>query len=409
MARQTGNSRIGIVGGRVVLLLWAALAACALSPGDAAGKGVGISPAPAGVAMPGSPYRYVTLSPGLGVRMPTIVQRIDRNGGRIDRWWRLRGRYYVPAVAYDLSGGGLSADGRTLLLQGFTPAYPPKTSRFAVLNTAVHLRHPIRPGEERPAHAVRRIAIPGFYSVHATSPDGSIAYLTRHFPRRSVEDFELRGLDLASGRLLPPSAIDAPGSHRMEGVPVTQIASRDGRWAYTLYDDGGIPFLLALDTVEGRIARVQLPRLRNARMAPATWGRRLLGGLAGLFRGSEDPLLAFARTPRHPGNLLVRSGVVGHSEGRPVTLRQYGDPRWSGELLVFGAGRIEPRANGCPYPGADIFLMPGRPDRRLARRIVRALEPEATIWLDPQVDDRSSTRLRMSRELVRIGRWVRED
>lgn len=490
MAGQNGSPSIGVALGVAVALL---------GPGQALGKGVGITPAPAGVVAPGSPHRYVALNPRLGAEMPTIVQRIERGSGRVDRWWRLRGRYYLPAVAYDLTGGGLSADGRTLLLQRFTPAYPPRTSRFAVLDTAVHLRHPVRPGEERPRHAVRRIEVPGFHSVHAISPDGGTAYLTSHHPRRSIAHFELRALDLAGGRLLPDPLVAAGRSQaRMEGLPVTRAVGPDGRWAYTLYDgDGKAPFLLALDTASGELRRVELPQLanrrsifmvgmrvarggrslvvfshsavhgrppspplvaidtetlavRDARTAVAGWGRHLLTALVGLFAGSGEPpardrsgetrddsdeaFLDFARTPRRPGNLLARFKVVGRSvQGRPIALRQVGDPRWSGELLVFGcihgdecaARGIEPLTGGCPDPGADVYVVPdlnpdgararsrlnGRgvdlnrnfpsewrptgarwdpeypgpkpfsePETRLAARIVRALRPAATIW-----------------------------
>jgi protein MpaA len=164
----------------------------------------------------------------------------------------------------------------------------------------------------------------------------------------------------------------------------------------------------------------------------------LLAALA-LFAGANVPqepagFLAFAETPRRPGNMLSRYDVVAPSaRGRPIELWQYGDPRWSGELLVFGcihgdecgASAVKPLSNGCPDPSADIFVVPnlnpdgaagrsrlnGRgvdlnrnfpsewqpigerwaaqysgprpfsePETRLAARLVRALEPEATIW-----------------------------
>lgn len=144
--------------------------------------------------------------------------------------------------------------------------------------------------------------------------------------------------------------------------------------------------------------------------------------------------LAFTQTPRRPGNLLERVGVVGHSlQGRRITLRQYGDPAWSGELLVFGcvhgdecaAAGIQPLTNGCPDPSADIIVVPnlnpdgaaagsrlnargvdlnrnfgsewrraGRrwdaeyagprsfsePETRLGARVIRSVRPAATIW-----------------------------
>jgi protein MpaA len=156
--------------------------------------------------------------------------------------------------------------------------------------------------------------------------------------------------------------------------------------------------------------------------------------LAGHDPEARGDFLAFAQTPRHPGNLLARAGRVGRSvEGRPIALRQLGDPAWSGELLVFGcihgdecgAADVVPLTGGCPDPGADVYLVPnldpdgaaagtrlnGRgvdlnrnfpagwrpgeergnpqypgprpfsePESRLAARIIRALRPAATIW-----------------------------
>ena len=466
---------------------------------------MGITPA-RGVELPGSPYRYTTLNPGLGARMPTIVMRIEREGGRVDRWWRLRGRWFLPATAYDLDGSGISADGRTLVLQRFTMTYPPLRTRFAVLDTAIHLRHPIRPGEDRPAHAVRRLSVPGFYSLHSVSPDGTIAYLNRHLPqRRSIAKFELRALDLESGEFL-----SEPPLEPQEGIPVTQLVSPDRRWVYTVYDgstgyedDDAVPFLLALDTVEGHLRRVELPQLDEPRTlfltklrftadgkrllvfrrspaqnrqptppllaidahslvvsdvgaAMAALGRSLLMAFAAALPAGEEPFLAFARTPRRPGNLLSRYKVVGRSSGgEPIALRQTGDPIWSGELLVFDS-EVEPLTGGCPDASADIFLVPDlHAEMPMARRISRALEPEATVWFrqsrrsrplvragaEGAADPRAFAHLarfpflplketqggdafvvelpggklepamesRLSKALVRMGRWVRED
>jgi hypothetical protein len=232
-------------------------------------------------------------------------------------------------------------------------------------------------------------------------------------------------------------------------------------------------------------------------------------------------LLAFTQTPRRPGNLLERVGIVGHSvQGRQITVRQYGDPAWDGELLVFGcihgdecaANGIQPLTGGCPDPSADIFVVPnlnpdgaaaqsrlnGRgvdlnrnfssgwtpigvrgdleysgpkpfsePETRLARRLVRELRPEATVWFHqyrggrrtfvrawgpstdagrhfarlaqvpfrrlrwpagsapnwqnhhspgsafvvelPRGEAKPALRARLAKALVRMGRWVRED
>lgn len=154
-------------------------------------------------------------------------------------------------------------------------------------------------------------------------------------------------------------------------------------------------------------------------------------------RAAAAGLLDFTQTPRRPGNLLARHGTVGHSaEGRPIGMRQVGDPALSGEVLVFGCihgdecaakgiRASSPLSAGCPDPHSDVYVVPnlnpdgaalgtrlngrgvdlnrnfpsgwrpigGRgdpqhsgprpfsePETRLAARIVRELEPEVTIW-----------------------------
>lgn len=149
-----------------------------------------------------------------------------------------------------------------------------------------------------------------------------------------------------------------------------------------------------------------------------------------------NDFLAFARTPRRPGNLVLRVGTAGRSaQGRRIGLRQYGDPALAGEVLVFGcihgdecaasAIRHLVSASGCPDTASDVYFVPnlnpdgleigtrlnGRgvdlnrnfpaawrpighrgdpqysgsrpfsePETRLAARIVRTLKPEVTIW-----------------------------
>jgi len=321
-------------------------------PESASGKGAAVPHAAGGLVIPGSPYRYVVLNPGVDVRMPTIVLRIKRGDGRIDRWWRLRGRYFLTA---DSEGRavGLSANERTLVLQRFSSAYPPRRTGFAVLNTAIHLSHPLRPGEDRPEHAVRRIEVPGSFGLRAVSDDGTMAVLDRYPPGAPRPVAAARELDLARGKLLPRA----------------------------------------------------------------------------------EPFLAFVRKIHGPG---IRSKVVGHSiAGRPIELFQIGNPKWGGELLVFGcvhgdecaASGIEPISTaltaGCPDPRSDIYFVPNldpdgehagsrlnargvdlnrnfgsewqpigsrwrpefagprpfsEPESRLASRIVKQVRPATTIW-----------------------------
>jgi hypothetical protein len=221
-----------------------------------------------GVTVAGSPYRYVTVTTHARPKL-TVVARIDRRDGRVERWWQLGGAYDVPAVDYNGTGGGLAADGKTLVLGrfAFDSVHPPKTTRLAVLDTDLRPQRHLRAGQRRPAGVFSSIELRGHYAFDAISPDGSTIYLIHHFPNLSgpsyLTHYEVRAYDVKSRRLLPEPIVDPEEpQERMEGLPLSRAMSPDGRWAYTLYDGNGKePFLHALDTVAGRAVCVELPQL----------------------------------------------------------------------------------------------------------------------------------------------------
>ncbi|MGV1049899.1 MAG: M14 family zinc carboxypeptidase [Solirubrobacterales bacterium] len=369
-------------------------------PAAAKDSSLGGSAAAGGVTVESSPYRYLAFSPRTQPRL-TVVERIDLAGGQVGRWWTLRGGWLIPAGSYDLGGAGLSADGGTLVLAATANGnygQSPRMTRLAVLDTRTHLRHPPRGGREGPAHAVTRTSLRGQYEVDAVSPDGSTAYLTRYLhDGRGGADFEVRALETAGGRLAPaPIAARDGRSQPLNGSPISRVSGRGGRWSYALYvDEGGETFLLGLDTVGGRLARVDLPQLRFQRepfllrLGVSEDGRGLTvlrpehgrHGRPSALATVPLPIAASAEpaprrhgfldslfTPVHPGNLLGREEMAGRSaEGRPIEIHQYGDPVLPG-VLVFGcihgdecaARGLEPRfvySGGCPDPEANIAIV----------------------------------------------------
>lgn len=237
-------------------------AALALLPATASADGGGILGGTASFTDP--PYRYVALTPH--TRHPlTVIERIDLRDSTIDRWWYLRGSYYLPAVASDGSAGGISANG-VLVLASLPRRFPIKQSKFAILDTRLFLNHPDRkPGS--PRYAITKLHFPGAWGFDAISPDGSRIYLIHSFFKGpQVSRYEVRELDAGSGGLLPEPIVDPkePGE-QMQGSPVTRVWSRDGRWAYTLYTGSRERFLHALDTVEGKAVCVDLPQLEDLR------------------------------------------------------------------------------------------------------------------------------------------------
>jgi hypothetical protein len=214
----------------------AVLAFALVSPPAAAGDGVppvGTDAGRAGVTMPGLAHRWVTVR----TRGRTLIAAIERRGGRIDAARTSRAPLFVPAVAYDMSATGLSADGTTLVLAHERRPYPARRSSFTVFDAKRLL----------PRSAV---TLRGDFTLDAVSPDGGRLYFIE---AKSPTRYAVRAYDVAKQRLLPGAIVDPEEADEpMEGIPLTRAVSRDGRWAYTLYDENGAErFVHALDTKRG--------------------------------------------------------------------------------------------------------------------------------------------------------------
>lgn len=258
---------------RVLLVALAALWAGAVAAPGAAAKGsIGSSN---GATVPGLPYRYVAITPNTPYQASaprraagfTVVSRIDKQGGRLGRWWYLPGRYSIPTAGFDDVAGGLSADGSTLVLSRFSWIYPPRTTGLAIVHTKRRPR-----GANRPDRVIDQLRLPGSFSFDAISPDGSTVYLIEHLTKVFEGAYQVRALKTSSGKLLPEPIVDpAEPMEQMEGIPISRVSSRDGRWAYTLYTDhqkgeyelAHEPFVHALDTVSGKAVCVDLPQLEG--------------------------------------------------------------------------------------------------------------------------------------------------
>ncbi|MBA3244085.1 MAG: hypothetical protein H0T61_02775 [Actinobacteria bacterium] len=225
-----------------------ALASLSLVAGSAAAGG-GPSPGAVtgwdGVLAPGGALRYVTLPSG----STTAVAAVRVRTGRVERFASVRGTYGIPLVAYDGSTGGISADGRTLVLASFAGApRPGAVTRFAILSTKRLKRE-------------RLLELRGSWSFDALSPDGRFLYAVEYLGTGKNARYRVRAIDLASGRVLAGSIADSrEASGEMRGSPMTRATSRDGGWAYTLYaKPDGTAFVHALDTRHRKALCIDLP------------------------------------------------------------------------------------------------------------------------------------------------------
>jgi len=328
---------------RLLLALALTLAAAAAAPSAATGDGLpagqGIDAAP--VSAPGGGVEYLTKRAERRRRATLVVAR-ERGTERVRGRLRLPGTFSVPAVAYDGSTGGLSADGRTLVLIRPRRSFPRASSTFAVLDAK----------RLRPRRVLR---LRGDFSFDAISAHGALMYLIQYLSRRTPNRYAVRAYDLHARRLLSEPVVDPrEESEPMNGLPVTRASSPDGRWAYTLYDGAEHPFIHALDTERRRAVCIDLLSLAGRR--GGLWGLRLDVGPAGgtpLTVESGNRVLAsvntrtFRVTEPRAGGPAAR-GTAATAEGGDGTPWLLAGAVGAAILLLAAALRLLTRAGALP-------------------------------------------------------------
>lgn len=206
-------------------------AAIAASMAIAAGPTPGFSQD--GVLGPKGQVQYVADS-SAGT---TTVRAVRVRDATTLRSTTIKGAFGVPAVAYDGTAGGLTHDGKLLVLA----TNPAKSTRFAVLAT-------------RTMKVVQTFSLRGTWGYDAVSPTGRTLYLTQLLSQTGQFRYLVRAYDLGLHRLVAGAVADKSEPGAMTGFPVSRATSASGKWAYTLYSRaGGKPFIHALDT-QDRVA-----------------------------------------------------------------------------------------------------------------------------------------------------------
>jgi hypothetical protein len=251
------------------------VAAAWVSTGSADGGGAspGISFGGKGIQSRRGDVRYVTLFAGPG----SVVEAVRIRGGAVVRSRYLGGMFGIPFVAYDGSAGGLSHDGRRLVLASVPPNLNRPVTRFVVL-------------DPRTFRIKARLRLRGNFAFDAVSAGGSLMYLIQHLGAPTSGRYAVRALNLNTRRLYSGAIVDRrEPDEKMTGIPVTRVDSGDGNWAYTLYSrTNKNPFVHALDTGHRRAFCVDLPFrpstrwIASARMRMSSDGRQLI-----LFTGRK--------------------------------------------------------------------------------------------------------------------------
>ena len=157
---------------------------------------------------------------------------------------RLDGKWGLPRVTLNNGVGGLSADGRTLVLsQDFNATGSlQRESSFLVLGT-------------KPLHVRTTVRLKGDFGFDALSPHGSTIYLIQHVSAEDLFQYRVRAYDVKKGELVKRVIADKrQRDWNMNGYPVARATTQNGHWVYTLYSNANnYPFVHALDTI-GRTA-----------------------------------------------------------------------------------------------------------------------------------------------------------
>ena len=257
---------------------------------------LGLDVGPTGVATPGGSTRYVTLP----ARGGTVVARVRQNGGQVLNSATVPGNFTIPAVAYDGSAGGLSADGLELVLIEPRAQFPRARTTLAVL-------------EARKLRVKTILRFRGDFSFDAISPKGNLLYLIQYISPKDPTRYLVRAYDVRRHRLLAAPVVDPhEQSDKMRGNPLSRALSPDGRWAYTLYDGGGqMPFIHALDTSRATARCIDLDALSGNRYL---WRLRLHatddGGALLIRDRAETELVVETKTfhVRTPGGSAISQG-----------------------------------------------------------------------------------------------------
>jgi hypothetical protein len=286
------------------------------------GTGTVLFRLPAGVPAADWHVLFATGSSGTS----TVVRAIDPNGGAVQREISVAGAWQLPSIGLARMPGGLSGDGRTLVLEEVRSAGSP-TTRFTVIATE---------GQTAP----RLITLLGRFTFDALSPDGTFLYVIEHL---NASDYLVRQVDVTTGQLAAGAILDKRNvDERMAGYPATQLWGSDG-WVYTVYRGTDGDFIHALDTLRGLAVCIDLPGTEQTDEATAGYwglalgatGRVLYAANGALGRVSEVSLDGFSVTRTKTVPTAVPTA------GRGVILAKLG-----GHDRVPGGGQVAASADG---------------------------------------------------------------
>ncbi len=150
----------------------------------------------------------------------------------------LPGRYQLPAATITGLPGGMSPNGRWLVVESFDQSSannPPTATHMLLIDTAA-------------SQVMHGVNLSGYFHFDAVSNDGERLYLIQYL---NGKEYFVRLYNVSVGTLDANIVVDkSDGNQAMAGTRLSGVASRDGHWLFSMYvRDNDSPFVhvLSLD------------------------------------------------------------------------------------------------------------------------------------------------------------------
>jgi hypothetical protein len=295
----------------------------------------------------------------------TIVKEITVQPDLPGQSRSVPGRWRLPTIGRDTIPVGVSGQGDTVVLVEDGAPTDAATTRFAILVRGA---------------SPQILELAGSLEFDALSPDGSILYVVEHLPGPPDAHYQVRAVDIATGRMRDDVIVDKRNlDESMGGWPITQARHQNGV-AFTLYRGAEHPFIHALNTAEAWAICLDLPEAgADDAAAAADWGLAVspdgatvyaVNATLGLATAIDAGELSIRRnaafeSPRAAATITLAK--FGHQESGPVGRRVIVSPDGS-TLYAAGAGgivRLEANslnATGMLLEGAPVDGLAMTPD-----------------------------------------------
>ena len=152
------------------------------------------------------------------------LQDIDPHSGDVLRTLQLPGIFEMPPATLGGAPGGLSQNGRWLVLQAFErtngQTVPPTSSHMLLIDTGKF-------------EISDRLNLPGYFAFDAVNNTGLGIYVIEY---AADAHYRVRVFEVAAGQLGSYTVVDkGEPNEPMSGVRLSSVPSPDGQWLYSVY------------------------------------------------------------------------------------------------------------------------------------------------------------------------------